>query len=166
MAALNLILVSENLTWISKRVLIIVVEILGVLTLLHSPLWTLTCGVCFSKLKFVNFLWYLPEHFVGCFIHHRLVSCGDNNIRFWRIRHGSLRSCPVDLGRHGSVCFTDIVYGAKNPYSADPAVRKVWVSYHLQFFGRLFKAGLVCGSSLGIKAQETLTQVFKTKMRS
>jgi len=56
----------------------------------------------------------------------RLVSCGKDNIRFWRIRHGSLRSCPVDLGRQGSVYFTDIVYGAKNPLSADPTVRKVY----------------------------------------
>ncbi|CAH3162897.1 unnamed protein product [Porites lobata] len=56
----------------------------------------------------------------------RLVSCGNDNIRFWRIRHGSLRSCPVDLGRHGSVDFNDIVYGAKDPLSADPTVRKVY----------------------------------------
>ncbi|XP_068672849.1 WD repeat-containing protein 90-like isoform X2 [Montipora foliosa] len=56
----------------------------------------------------------------------RLVSCGNDNIRFWRIRHGSLRSCPVDLGRQGSVSFTDIAYGAKNPLSADPTVRKVY----------------------------------------
>ena len=55
----------------------------------------------------------------------RLVSCGNDNIRFWRIRHGSLRSCPVDLGRHGSVNFTDVAYGAKDPLSADPTVRKV-----------------------------------------
>ncbi|XP_067044850.1 WD repeat-containing protein 90-like isoform X1 [Acropora muricata] len=56
----------------------------------------------------------------------RLVSCGTDNIRFWRIRHGSLRSCPVDLGRHGSADFTDIAYGAKNPLSADPTVRKIY----------------------------------------
>lgn len=55
----------------------------------------------------------------------RLVSCGNDNIRFWRIRHGSLRSCPVDLGHHGSVNFTDIGFGAKDPSSADPTVRKV-----------------------------------------
>lgn len=56
----------------------------------------------------------------------RLVSCGNDNIRFWRIRHGSLRSCPVDLGGHGSVNFTDIAFGAKDPLSADPTVRKVY----------------------------------------
>lgn len=56
----------------------------------------------------------------------RLISCGNDNIRFWRIRHGSLRSCPVDLGRQGLVHFTDIAYGAKNPTSADPTVRKVY----------------------------------------
>lgn len=55
----------------------------------------------------------------------RLISCGNDNIRFWRIRHGSLRSCPVDLGRQGLVHFTDIAYGAKNPTSTDPTVRKV-----------------------------------------
>ena len=60
-----------------------------------------------------------------CHFNDRLVSCGNDNIRFWRIRHGSLRSCPVDLGRHGSVDFNDIVYGAKDPLSTDPTVRKV-----------------------------------------
>ncbi|PFX32008.1 WD repeat-containing protein 90 [Stylophora pistillata] len=56
----------------------------------------------------------------------RLISCGNDNVRFWRIRHGSLRSCPVDLGRQASVHFTDIAYGPKNPTSTDPAVRKVY----------------------------------------
>ena len=68
---------------------------------------------------------FLLNTFICKHFNDRLVSCGNDNIRFWRIRHGSLRSCPVDLGRHGSVDFNDIVYGAKDPLSADPTVRKV-----------------------------------------
>ena len=40
-----------------------------------------------------------------------MVSCGRDNIRFWRVRHGSLRSCPVDLGSHHSIEFTDLCFG-------------------------------------------------------
>lgn len=65
------------------------------------------------------------QHVFSTTVLLRLISCGNDNIRFWRIRHGSLRSCPVDLGRQGLVHFTDIAYGAKNPTSADPTVRKV-----------------------------------------
>lgn len=37
----------------------------------------------------------------------RLISCGNHNIRVWKIKSNSLRSCPVDLHHLGNVCFTD-----------------------------------------------------------
>ena len=40
----------------------------------------------------------------------RLVSCGNHNIRIWRIKSNVLRSCPVDLAQHATVEFTDFVF--------------------------------------------------------
>ncbi|KAF6734778.1 WD repeat-containing protein 90 [Oryzias melastigma] len=37
----------------------------------------------------------------------RMVSCGRDNIRLWRVRNGTLRSCPVDLGEYRSLDFSD-----------------------------------------------------------
>ncbi|XP_035694518.1 WD repeat-containing protein 90-like [Branchiostoma floridae] len=45
----------------------------------------------------------------------RMVSCGRDNIRFWRLKHGSLRSAPVSLGEYHSMEFTDIMF----PVTAD-----------------------------------------------
>lgn len=40
----------------------------------------------------------------------RMVSCGRDNIRLWRIRNGTLRSCPVNLGEYHSQDFTDVAF--------------------------------------------------------
>ena len=40
----------------------------------------------------------------------KMVSCGRENIRFWRLKQRSLRSCPVVLGDYTSQNFTDIAY--------------------------------------------------------
>ncbi|XP_022046552.2 WD repeat-containing protein 90 isoform X1 [Acanthochromis polyacanthus] len=40
----------------------------------------------------------------------RLVSCGRDNIRLWRVRNGMLRSCPVSLGEYHSMDFTDVAF--------------------------------------------------------
>lgn len=50
------------------------------------------------------YLVYMPLFLV------RLVSCGLNNVRFWRVKGGALRSCPVDLGEHHHMHFTDIQF--------------------------------------------------------
>ncbi|XP_077642916.1 WD repeat-containing protein 90 isoform X4 [Lonchura striata] len=42
----------------------------------------------------------------------RLVSCGRDNIRLWRVRSGALRSCPVSLGEYHSLEFTDLAFEA------------------------------------------------------
>lgn len=48
---------------------------------------------------------------VPCF---RMVSCGRDNIRLWRVRNGILRSCPVNLGEYHSLDFTDVAFGEEN----------------------------------------------------
>uniref|UniRef100_A0A8C6VLB6 WD repeat domain 90 n=1 Tax=Naja naja TaxID=35670 RepID=A0A8C6VLB6_NAJNA len=40
----------------------------------------------------------------------RMVSCGRDNVRLWRIQSGALRSCPVNLGEHRSLEFTDLAF--------------------------------------------------------
>ncbi|CAG04359.1 unnamed protein product, partial [Tetraodon nigroviridis] len=47
---------------------------------------------------------------VTCFDDTRMVSCGWDNIRLWRVRNGTLRSCPVDLGEYRSMDFTDVAF--------------------------------------------------------
>ncbi|XP_020567837.1 WD repeat-containing protein 90 isoform X2 [Oryzias latipes] len=44
----------------------------------------------------------------------RMVSCGRDNIRLWRIRNGTLRSCPVDLGEYRSLDFSDVTFEEGN----------------------------------------------------
>uniref|UniRef100_A0A8C3NHU3 WD repeat-containing protein 90 n=1 Tax=Geospiza parvula TaxID=87175 RepID=A0A8C3NHU3_GEOPR len=40
----------------------------------------------------------------------RMVSCGRDNIRLWRVRSGALRSCPVPLGDYHALEFTDLAF--------------------------------------------------------
>ncbi|XP_055006516.1 WD repeat-containing protein 90 [Boleophthalmus pectinirostris] len=47
---------------------------------------------------------------VAFFDETRMVSCGRDNIRLWRMRNGSLRSCPVNLGEYHSQDFTDVSF--------------------------------------------------------
>uniref|UniRef100_A0A8C7XN51 WD repeat domain 90 n=1 Tax=Oryzias sinensis TaxID=183150 RepID=A0A8C7XN51_9TELE len=44
----------------------------------------------------------------------RMVSCGRDNIRLWRVRNGTLRSCPVDLGEYRSLDFSDVTFEEGN----------------------------------------------------
>ena len=39
-----------------------------------------------------------------------MVSCGRDNVRLWRVRGGSLRSCPVNLGEYHALDFTDVAF--------------------------------------------------------
>ena len=62
---------------------------------------------------------------------HRLVSCGRENIRFWRMKRGCLPGCPVVLnafarGSHFTDVAFDAAYGARDQ---DTAVqRRIYVS--------------------------------------
>lgn len=40
----------------------------------------------------------------------RMISCGWNNIRFWRIKEGCLKSSPVNLEDQRGTRFTDIQF--------------------------------------------------------
>ncbi|CAN9508568.1 unnamed protein product [Ophioblennius macclurei] len=44
----------------------------------------------------------------------RMVSCGRDSVRLWRVRNGSLRSCPVSLGEYHSMDFTDVAFEEGN----------------------------------------------------
>uniref|UniRef100_A0A667XN02 WD repeat domain 90 n=1 Tax=Myripristis murdjan TaxID=586833 RepID=A0A667XN02_9TELE len=54
---------------------------------------------------------------VALFDDTRMVSCGRDNVRLWRMRNGSLRSCPVNLAEYHSLDFTDVAFEEEN--SAD-----------------------------------------------
>ena len=63
----------------------------------------------------------------------RLVSCGRENIRFWRIRNGHLRGCPVILNEYArDTIFTDIAfesaYGPRPIDSGGLVQKRVFVS--------------------------------------
>ncbi|XP_052451971.1 WD repeat-containing protein 90 isoform X2 [Carassius gibelio] len=47
---------------------------------------------------------------IAFFDETRMVSCGLGNIRLWRVRGGSLRSCPVNLGQYHNLEFTDLAF--------------------------------------------------------
>ncbi|KAM8730726.1 WD repeat-containing protein 90 isoform 2-T2 [Acanthopagrus schlegelii] len=51
---------------------------------------------------------------VAFFDDTRIVSCGRDNVRLWRVRNGTLRSCPVNLGEYHSVDFTDVAFEEGN----------------------------------------------------
>ncbi|XP_071815143.1 WD repeat-containing protein 90-like isoform X2 [Apostichopus japonicus] len=51
----------------------------------------------------------------------RMVSCGRDNIRIWRLRNGSLRSAPVNVGEFNSTEFTDICFEAVPLHGLQPA---------------------------------------------
>ncbi|XP_023584304.1 WD repeat-containing protein 90 [Trichechus manatus latirostris] len=40
----------------------------------------------------------------------RMASCGRGSVRLWRLRGRALRSCPVDLGEHHTLHFTDLAF--------------------------------------------------------
>ncbi|KAM3859558.1 LOW QUALITY PROTEIN: WD repeat-containing protein 90 [Diretmus argenteus] len=47
---------------------------------------------------------------VAFFDDTRMVSCGRDNVRLWRVRNGALRSCPVNLEGYHSLDFTDVAF--------------------------------------------------------
>ncbi|CAK6964162.1 WD repeat-containing protein 90 [Scomber scombrus] len=51
---------------------------------------------------------------VAFFDDTRMVSCGRDSIRLWRVRNGTIRSCPVNLGEYHSLEFTDVAFEEGN----------------------------------------------------
>ncbi|XP_036389825.1 WD repeat-containing protein 90 [Megalops cyprinoides] len=58
----------------------------------------------------------------------RMVSCGRDNIRLWRVRSGSLRSCPVNLGEYHALDFTDVAFEEGHCAEKDPEDRTLFAS--------------------------------------
>lgn len=70
---------------------------------------------------------------IGCSVYvfgsgFRMVSCGRDNIRLWRVRNGTLRSCPVNLGEYHSLDFTDVAFEEGNSSYQRLDDRTLWVS--------------------------------------
>ncbi|XP_007499277.1 WD repeat-containing protein 90 isoform X1 [Monodelphis domestica] len=57
----------------------------------------------------------------------RMVSCGRDNIRLWRIRGGTLRSCPVNLGEYHALEFTDLAFEEGHVANREPEERTLFV---------------------------------------
>ncbi|XP_068121067.1 WD repeat-containing protein 90-like, partial [Hyperolius riggenbachi] len=57
----------------------------------------------------------------------RMVSCGKENVRLWRVRSGSLRSCPVNLGEYHRCEFTDLAFEAAHSPEREPEDRTLYV---------------------------------------
>lgn len=58
----------------------------------------------------------------------RMVSCGAGNVRLWRVRGRSLRSCPVNLGQYHSLEFTDLDFEQGCAPGREPDERTLFVS--------------------------------------
>ncbi|KAK3091415.1 hypothetical protein FSP39_019740, partial [Pinctada imbricata] len=56
----------------------------------------------------------------------RMVSCGRDNVRIWRVKEGQLRSAPVNLGEYHQMEFTDVCFEAGYHADKDPADRIVY----------------------------------------
>uniref|UniRef100_A0A4W3JBA1 WD repeat domain 90 n=1 Tax=Callorhinchus milii TaxID=7868 RepID=A0A4W3JBA1_CALMI len=63
---------------------------------------------------------------IASFDDTRMVSCGRDNIRLWRIRSGALRSCPVNLSEYHSLEFTDASFEEGNLADKDPEDRTLF----------------------------------------
>ncbi|XP_018426891.1 PREDICTED: WD repeat-containing protein 90 [Nanorana parkeri] len=57
----------------------------------------------------------------------RMVSCGKDNVRLWRVRSGSLRSCPVNLDEYHTLEFTDLAFEAVHSPEKEPEDRTLYV---------------------------------------
>ncbi|XP_065191135.1 WD repeat-containing protein 90-like isoform X2 [Sycon ciliatum] len=64
---------------------------------------------------------------IAAFDDTRMVSCGRENIRFWRVRNGELRSAPVNLGSHHGVVVNDVEFeGVTGRCLDDPCQQKIF----------------------------------------
>uniref|UniRef100_F6WAH4 WD repeat-containing protein 90 n=1 Tax=Xenopus tropicalis TaxID=8364 RepID=F6WAH4_XENTR len=58
----------------------------------------------------------------------RMVSCGKDNVRLWRVRGGTLRSCPVNLGEYHMLEFSDLAFEAGHRPEKEAEDRTLYVS--------------------------------------
>ncbi|RUS87769.1 hypothetical protein EGW08_004515 [Elysia chlorotica] len=60
---------------------------------------------------------------IAPFDEFRMASCGQDNIRIWRVKEGSLRSSAVALGEYTSMEFTDICFEQALHVDSEPESR-------------------------------------------
>ncbi|XP_041363253.1 WD repeat-containing protein 90-like isoform X2 [Gigantopelta aegis] len=63
---------------------------------------------------------------IAAFDDTRMVSCGRDNIRLWRVKEGSLRSAPVSLGEYNNIEFTDVSFDVGYRPSQDLEARSIY----------------------------------------
>nr|XP_012997272.1 WD repeat-containing protein 90 isoform X2 [Cavia porcellus] len=57
----------------------------------------------------------------------RMASCGQGSIRLWRLRGRTLRSCPVDLGEHCGLEFSDLAFAQALDSCQVPSIPTLYV---------------------------------------
>ncbi|XP_055220737.2 WD repeat-containing protein 90 isoform X3 [Gorilla gorilla gorilla] len=57
----------------------------------------------------------------------RMASCGQGSVRLWRLRGRALRSCPVDLGEHHALQFTDLAFKQARDGCPEPSAAMLLV---------------------------------------
>ncbi|KAL6095179.1 wdr90 [Pungitius sinensis] len=83
---------------------------------------------------------------VAFFDDTRMVSCGRGNIRLWRVRNGTLRSCPVDLGEYHSLDFTDVTFEEGNSSNQHLEERTLFASSRSGFIFEIDYSRVVIGN--------------------
>ncbi|XP_013393034.1 WD repeat-containing protein 90-like [Lingula anatina] len=63
---------------------------------------------------------------IAAFDDTRMVSCGRDNVRLWRVKDGALRSAPVNLAEYHTMEFTDVTFEAGFEPQKDPVDRLVY----------------------------------------
>ncbi|XP_045400730.1 WD repeat-containing protein 90 [Lemur catta] len=64
---------------------------------------------------------------VASFDGTRMASCGQGSVRLWRLRGAVLRSCPVDLGEHRALQFTDLAFGPAQDGCRESSAQTLYV---------------------------------------
>lgn len=90
--------------------------------------WKRLCLAAIEKKDLVRNLELWEDELICESPGFRMVSCGHDNIRLWRVRNGTLRSCPVNLGEYHSLDFTDVAFGELDSSNQQLDDRTLWVS--------------------------------------
>ncbi|XP_072205152.1 WD repeat-containing protein 90 isoform X2 [Excalfactoria chinensis] len=64
---------------------------------------------------------------IALFDDTRMVSCGRDSVRLWRVRNGALRSCAVNLGEYHALEFTDLAFEEGHSAAREPDDRTLFV---------------------------------------
>ncbi|XP_071478368.1 WD repeat-containing protein 90-like [Diadema antillarum] len=73
---------------------------------------------------------------VAPFDETKMLSCGRDNVRVWRVRNGTLRSAPVNLGQTSVAEFTDVSFEVPTSPGMEPADK---IAYACTRSGHIFE---------------------------